>query len=76
MGIKGDRVKTFLHLKFDNRRPQGEFIMIETAKYCQTCIDTLFPAIAKTDKEKQFFAAFALAPRPASDFGHHRGGHL
>ena len=43
--------------------------MIETAKYCQACINTLFPATAKTEKEQQFLAAFTLAPRPASDFG-------
>lgn len=28
--------------------------MIETAKYCQPCIDKLFPATAKAEKEKQF----------------------
>ncbi len=43
--------------------------MIETAKYCQLCIDKLFPATAKTETEKQFLTAHTLAPRPATDYG-------
>jgi hypothetical protein len=43
--------------------------MIETAKYCQGCIDKLFPATGKTENEKQFLDARLLAPRPATDYG-------
>ncbi|UVT17417.1 MAG: hypothetical protein H8K04_07730 [Nitrospira sp.] len=43
--------------------------MIETAKYCQPCIDTLFPDTVKTEEEKQFLDAHLFAPRPASDYG-------
>ncbi len=43
--------------------------MIATAKYCQPCIDTLFPDTVKTEKERQFLDAHLFAPRPASDYG-------
>lgn len=43
--------------------------MIETAKYCQPCIDKLFPETAKTEKEKQFLNAHIFSPRAASDYG-------
>jgi hypothetical protein len=38
--------------------------MIETAKYCQRCIDTLFPATVKTEEEKVFLNTHTLTPRP------------
>ena len=43
--------------------------MIETAKYCRACIDKLFPATVKTEKEKLFLNAYTFAPRPATDYG-------
>jgi hypothetical protein len=43
--------------------------MIETAKYCQACIDKLSPATANTEEEKQFLNAHIFAPRPATDYG-------
>ena len=43
--------------------------MIETAKYCQPCIDKLFPETAKTQKDKQFLNAHISTPRPATDYG-------
>lgn len=65
--------KPFLHLLQDGlKHPDSckeEFIMIATPKYCQACIDKLFPATAKTEKEKQFLAAHTFAPRPATNYG-------